>query len=173
MKLGENKQGKRKSSPGTPSQSSPNYNDPTVLRRIAALQSMDLNQLRDKWWELFGTDPPGYGKVMMRKRLAYRIQELTWGGISEETKIRMKQILVDAGYDELGRKVQTSKPDQLLPGTMLIREWNGERHEVMALDGGFDYGGRKFKSLSAVARHITGTKWNGPLFFGLRNGGNQ
>ena len=167
------KSGKKTGANRAPAKSSPNYNDPTVLRRIAALQSMDLNQLRDKWWELFGTDPPGYGKVMMRKRLAFRIQELTWGGISDETKIRMKQVLKDAGYDELGRKIQTSKPDQLLPGTMLIREWNGERHEVLVLDGGFDYGGRKFKSLSAVARHITGTKWNGPLFFGLRDNGGK
>ncbi|NLH51014.1 MAG: DUF2924 domain-containing protein [Myxococcales bacterium] len=157
----------------TRAQASPNYNDPTVLRRIAALQSMDLDQLRDKWRELCGTEPPGYGKVMMRKRLAFRIQELTWGGISEETKVRMKQVLKDAGYDELGRKVRTANPDQLLPGTMLIREWNNERHEVMVLDGGFDYRGRRFKSLSAVARHITGTKWNGPLFFGLRDNGDK
>ena len=92
---------------------------------------------------------------------------------SDETKIRMKQILKDAGYDELGRKVQNAKSDQLLPGTMLIREWNGERHEVMALDGGFDYQGRKYRSLSAVARQITGTKWNGPLFFGLRDNGGK
>ena len=167
------KSGNKSGAKRTPAKSSPNYNDPTVLRRIAALQSMDLNQLRDKWWELFGTDPPGYGKVMMRKRLAFRIQELTWGGISEETKIRMKQILKDAGYDELGRKVQNGKQDQLLPGTMLIREWNNERHEVMVLDGGFEYLGRKFRSLSAVAKHITGTKWNGPLFFGLRDNGGQ
>ena len=159
---------------GFRARTSHNYNDPTVLRRIAELQSMDLDQLRDKWRELCGTEPPGYGKVMMRKRLAFRIQELTWGGISEETKIRMKQILVEAGYDELGRKVRPAKPDQLLPGTMLIREWAGERHEVLVVDGGFDYRGRRFKSLSAVARHITGTKWNGPLFWGLRgNGGGK
>ena len=79
----------------------------------------------------------------------------------------------DAGYDELGRKIKNGKSDQLLPGTMLIREWNGERHEVMVLDGGFEYQGRKFRSLSAVAKHITGTKWNGPLFFGLRDNGGK
>ena len=165
--------GKRNGAKRAPAKSSPNYNDPTVLRRIAELQGLDLNQLRDKWWELFGTDPPGYGKVMMRKRLAYRIQELAWGGLAEETKVRMKQILKDAGYDELGRKIKNGKSDQLLPGTMLIRDWNGERHEVMVLDGGFEYQGRKFRSLSAVAKHITGTKWNGPLFFGLRDNGGK
>jgi hypothetical protein len=87
-----------------------------------------------------------------------------------ETRDQMNGILDGAGYDEMGRKGCVKKPACPVPGTLLIREWRGGRHEVTALENGFEYGGRKFRSLSAIAFHITGTKWNGPAFFGARNG---
>jgi len=141
---------------------------PSVLRQLAELNDMDLGQLRQRWRELFDAEPPSYGRAMMTKRLAYRIQELAYGELPGEVRDRMGRILDGAGYDDMGRKGNVKKPAGPVPGTLLIREWKGSRHEITALENGYEYGGRRFRSLSAVAFHITGTKWNGPLFFGVR-----
>jgi len=147
---------------------------PTVLRQVAELNDMNLSQLKQRWRELFDSEPPSYGRSFMAKRLAYRIQELAYGGLSGETRDQMDRILHSVGYDGMGRKGCVKKQTGPIPGTLLIREWKGRRHEVSALENGFEYRGRRFRSLSAVAVHITGTKWNGPAFFGLReNGGNK
>ena len=143
---------------------------PSVLGQVAELNDMDLSQLKKQWRELFDSEPPTYGRSMMMKRLAYHIQELAYGGLPGEVRDQMGRILDVAGYDETGRKGKASKPTSPVPGTLLIREWKGQRHEVTALENGFEYRGRRFRSLSAVAFHITGTKWNGPAFFGVRNG---
>ena len=144
---------------------------PTVLRQVTELNDMDLGQLKKRWRELFDSEPPSYGRAMMMKRLAYRIQELAYGGFGDDVRDQMDRILHSAGYDDMGRKGHVKKPAGPVPGTLLIREWRGDRHEVTALENGFEYGGRRFRSLSAVAAHITGTKWSGPLFFGLRDNG--
>ncbi len=145
----------------------------SVLKQVAELNEMDLGQLRQRWRELFDSEPPSYGRAMMMKRLAYRIQELAYGGLPSDVRDQMDRILNGAGYDEMGRKGFVKKPAGPIPGTLLIREWRGGRHEVTALENGFEYLGRRFRSLSAVAFHITGTKWNGPAFFGARNGGGK
>jgi len=144
---------------------------PTVLKQVAELNDMDLSQLKDRWRELFDAAPPTYGRAMMMKRLVYRIQELAYGGLGDDVRDKMDRILHDAGYDDMGRKGHIKKQVGPVPGTLLIREWKGRRHEVSALENGFEYRGRRFRSLSAVAFHITGTKWNGPAFFGLRDNG--
>ena len=144
---------------------------PTVLRQVAELNDMDLNRLRERWRELFDSEPPSYGRSFMMKRLAYRIQEIAYGGLPGETRDKMDRIFQGAGYDDMGNKGCAKKQSCPVPGTLLIREWRGDRHEVSALENGFDYRGRQFRSLSAVAFHITGTKWNGPAFFGLRDNG--
>ena len=145
----------------------------TVLRQVAELNDMNLDDLRQRWRELFDGEPPTYGRTMLMKRLAYRIQELAYGALPDDVRDQMDRILDGAGYDEMGRKGNISKPAGPVPGTLLIREWKGQRHEVTALENGFEYRGRRFRSLSAVAFHITGTKWNGPAFFGVRTGGNK
>ena len=144
---------------------------PTVLQQVAELNDLDLPGLRQRWRELFGSEPPSYGRAMIMKRLAYRIQELAYGGLGDDVRDRMESIYQAAGYDDMGRKGHIKKPVGPVPGTLLIREWKGRRHEVSALENGFEYRGRRFRSLSAIAAHITGTKWNGPAFFGLRNNG--
>ena len=147
---------------------------PTVLKQVAELNDMDLSQLKQLWRELFDSEPPSYGRAMLMKRLAYRIQELAYGRLPGEVRNQMDRILHDAVYDDMGRKGNVKKPAGPVPGTLLIREWKGRRHEVSALENGFEYRGRRFRSLSAIAGHITGTKWNGPAFFGLRdNGGSK
>lgn len=136
----------------------------TVLAQIAALGDLDLTGLRDQWQALFGTEPPGHGREMLRRRLVYRVQELAYGGISEATRQRLREI------DRLAQEkaARTEEPDRPVAGTLLIKEHGGERHEVIVLAQGYQYRGQRFESLSHVARTITGTNWNGWRFFGLR-----
>ena len=102
----------------------------------------------------------------MLSRLAYKVQELHFGGLKPTTRAKLDR-LAD-GLDP--KQVRKRGPARLIAGTRLCREWQGVEHTVTTLaDGGFDYAGRRFASLSAVARTITGTQWNGPLFFGLRS----
>ena len=147
-----------------------------VLRQIANLERMSRVDLVSRWRVLFGDDPPrSNNRQFLVKRLAYRIQELAYGGLSMGARERMDRILDENGFDEngarskkVGRKLSGSDI-QITRGTILAREWKGERHEVRVIDGGFEYRGMPYRSLSAVARAITGTNWNGPLFFGLRS----
>lgn len=145
----------------------------SVLRDLAELQGLRLPTLRARWRELFGTEPPGYKRDRMVKRLAYRIQELAYGGLSDAAKARLEQIAeeVDGPIRKDGkvRAMRRRKADgQLTAGTRLVREWQGQPIEVTVLESGFEYAGRQFRSLSAIARLVTGTNWNGPAFFGLR-----
>ncbi len=145
----------------------------SIIRQLAQLDSMSTEQLKERWQVLFGLKPPGYNRVMLVKRLAYRLQELALGGLSGEDRTRMDAVLKKEGYDDLGRPAprKSSRPDFVkpVPGTKLIREWNGQPHEVLVTQTGFTYRDKPYKSLSAIARAITGTRWNGPAFFGLRN----
>ena len=128
----------------------------SVLRQMALLQSMSLEQLREKWLDLYGEEPPQYKKQFLIKLLAYRIQELFYGGLSEQAKVHLQQA---AKEDPVAT---------ILPGTRLVRVWNDRRYEVIVLADGYEFEGRTFRSLSAVAREITGTRWNGKVFFGLK-----
>lgn len=98
--------------------------------------------------------------------MAYRIKELTYGGPDRETR-RMLDLLADDVGGTLTRKSQIADPCNPVVGTRLIREWNGVEHTITVLRDGFDWQGRPYKSLSAIARAITGTRWNGYRFFGL------
>ncbi len=145
----------------------------TILHQLAELDSLPTAELKKRWNVLYGQEPPRFNRQFLIKRLAYRIQEIAYGGVDDRTRTRMNDLLEDEGYDELGRKVR--KPTRrasertIVPGTVLVREWQGERHEAVAMDdGGFEHRGMPYRSLSAVARAITGTRWNGPAFFGLR-----
>jgi hypothetical protein len=145
----------------------------SVVRQIAALEKMSMADLQQRWGQLIGTDPPRYNREFLVRRLAHRIQELTHGGLSQAARRQMSDLLEEAGYDEIGGKRAERRPAQgrrELPvvGTRLVREWDGQRHEVTVLQGGFAYQGRGYRSLSAIASAITGTHWNGPAFFGLR-----
>ena len=142
----------------------------TVLQELAELQDMPHAALKDRWRSLYGTEPPAYKRQHMVRRLAYRIQELAYGGLSDETKAELERIAEEDERRRQGVRAQRRKPKSThpLPGTRLVREWNGQRHEVTAIEGGFEYDGRRYKSLSAIAKAITGAHWSGPQFFGLR-----
>ncbi len=135
---------------------------PTVLAQVSALTGLDLADLRDEWRRLFGSEPPGYGKDMMRRRLAYRVQELAYGSLP--APIRQKLGEIDAGV----KRKPKAKDGIPIAGSVIIREWGAVRHEVTVLPDGFEYRGQHWRSLTQIAKAITGTQWNGPMFFGLR-----
>jgi hypothetical protein len=142
----------------------------SVLRQLAMLKSMSLEQLREKWLDLYGAEPPKYKKQFLIKRLAYRIQELFYGGLSEQAKAHLRRVASNDPVATVKRRIPEERKNNeaILPGTRLVRVWNERKYEVIALSEGFEYDGRMFKSLSAVAREITGTRWNGKVFFGLK-----
>lgn len=141
--------------------------DQTVLVRLATLKAMSVRDLKAEWEKLFGSAAPNNSRTFLEMRIAYRIQELTYGGPDRETR-RMLDLLADEVEGVARRKNQIADPRNPVVGTRLIREWDGVEQTVIVLKDGFDWQGRKFKSLSAVARAITGTRWNGYRFFGLR-----
>lgn len=135
----------------------------SVVAQVTALQGASLQKLRERWKALFGSEAPKrYKRPDLVKRLAYRIQEIALGGLSQDRRKQLEEIA--AG--ESGRKRRNGAAPPI--GTRLAREWEGERHEVNVTKEGFEYRGKPYKSLSAIARSITGTRWNGPAFFGLR-----
>ncbi|MFT8247236.1 DUF2924 domain-containing protein [Roseomonas sp. BN140053] len=139
-----------------------------MLGRLAALRSASTPALKQQWRELFGQAPPRFHpRTYLRSRLAYRIQELAYGGLRPETVDRLVALgeQLDGGNVVLRRIRADHRP---LPGTRLLREWAGVEHVVTVLADGFEWEGRPYQSLSAIARAITGTRWNGWTFFGLK-----
>jgi hypothetical protein len=138
-----------------------------ILAQLAALKSASAPALRAKWRELFDTEPPLYNRRYLENRLAYRIQELVYGGLKPETIERLEALADELeGKAPKRRRTLEHRP---IAGTRVIREWKGVEHSVTVRKDDFEYQGRPYKSLSAVARVITGTRWNGLVFFGLKN----
>jgi hypothetical protein len=139
----------------------------TVLSQLAALKGAPAEVLKARWRELFDTEPPAFNRRFLEARLSFRIQELAYGGLSRETRERLRAMAKQyANQDATERK---ARPIQRpVAGTRLIREWQGVEHCVTVRKDDFEYLGRPYKSLSSVAREITGTKWNGLVFFGLK-----
>ena len=139
----------------------------TVLTQIATLKARSTPKLHEMWRELFEREPPVLGRRYLEDRLAYRIQELHFGGLSERARRKL-----DALANQLEPKAARRRdPGRPIAGTQLRREWKGIEHVVTVREHDFECGGRPYRSLSAVARQITGTRWNGWLFFGLRQNG--
>jgi hypothetical protein len=127
---------------------------------IRQLPTIELTALRRKWAALFGFDPsPRLGRVLMVRAIAYKLQERAFGGLKPSA-----QRILDRVSDGPQKKVLKRRTSA---GTVLIREWHGVKHRVTVLDNDVVYRGRRYKSLSEVARAITGTQWSGPVFFGL------
>jgi Protein of unknown function (DUF2924) len=136
-----------------------------LSEQIAILPSLNKAKLLAIWAENFSKDPPpNLRKELMVPLLAYRIQEREFGGLSNAGRKKLKDIAQDL---DPGKRPHTAKA-RLKPGTRLFRSWQGQVHEVSALAVGFEYQGKHFKSLSTIAREITGTRWSGPLFFGTK-----
>jgi hypothetical protein len=140
----------------------------SVLAQLTALKGLPTQDLKRRWRDLFESEPPPYNRRFLESRLAYRIQELAYGGLKPETVDRLHALAGDVAGADSGNRHRMDK-DRPIAGTRLVREWQGVEHCVTVRDEGYEYRGRPYKSLSAIARAITGTRWNGPLFFGLRN----
>jgi len=140
----------------------------SVLARVAALKAMPTAELRKQWTALFDTPAPLYNRRFLESRLAYRIQELAYGGLRPETVRRLEQLgeQLDGGNIAVRRVRGNDRP---IAGIRLLREYQGVEHAVTVLADGYEWQGRPYKSLSAIARAITGTRWNGLTFFGLKN----
>ena len=139
-----------------------------IPARLAALKTTPTPDLKAQWRELFGSEPPPFNRQYLVSRLAYRIQELTYGGLKPETIKRLEALgeQLDGGNIITRRTRVDLKP---IAGTRLIREWQGVEQIVTVTQDGFEWQGRPYQSLSAIARAITGTRWNGWVFFGLKN----
>ena len=142
--------------------------DDTVLAQVAALPEKSMADLKQLWRDLYAREPPPYNRQFLIKRLAFRLQELQYGGLSARAETKLKALI-----EEEDRRVKGKQPirkgDRPIVGTRLIRAWQGVEHCVTVRTDDYEYEGRPYRSLSAVARVITGTRWNGPLFWGLRN----
>ena len=139
-----------------------------IPTRLAALKTTPTPDLKAQWRELFDSEPPPFNRRYLESRLAYRIQELAYGGLKPETVKRLEALgeQLDGGDCKKSRIRADLKP---ITGTRLIREWQGVEHVVAVTADGFEWQGRPYKSISAIARAITGTRWNGWVFFGLKS----
>lgn len=136
-----------------------------VDRDIDGLGDLAIEDVRDLFANLYGTaTPPRLGKDLMIRAIAYRIQEQAQGGLTPAPRRRISKLSRELA--ETGRITVENGPS-IKPGTRLIREWQGNTHEVTVTDDGYLYRDRPYRSLSRIAREITGTRWSGPTFFGL------
>jgi hypothetical protein len=141
--------------------------DMDVSERLKTLPAMSKPALSRLWEELFNKPvPQRIRKELMVRILAYRIQEQAFGGLNPKTRRRLDQIACALSK---GQNTAITDIARLKPGTRLIRSWQGKTHAVTIEESGYQYQGRQYRSLSEIARHITGTQWSGPLFFGLKS----
>jgi Protein of unknown function (DUF2924) len=137
-----------------------------LSEQIAILPSLNKAQLIAIWAENFNkAPPPNLRKDLMVPVLAYRMQEREFGGLSHAARRRLREVAASLKTDKSSQERPDSAPQT---GTRLLRVWRGEMHEVIANGNGYLYRGQSYSSLSRIAREITGTRWSGPLFFGVR-----
>jgi hypothetical protein len=131
---------------------------------LAGLPALDRRVLIEEWRTLYGTEPPGgVRNNFLMHAIAHGIQETASGGL----KPAIRRFLEKAAEDNASRR-QTLPVISIRPGTRLLREWHGVTYEVIIMEDGVQCNGKRYRSLSEVARSITGTRWSGPLFFGLK-----
>ena len=152
----------------------------SVIAKIQALQQMTVAELREEWRRVMGEEPRSYNKVWLWRRLAWAIQAKEFGGLSARAKQRLEELAVEAEtWMPLGKRAFQGQAtlaaiprvrDSRLPapGTVLTRAYRGRTIAVTIRENGFEYAGRRFASLTAVAKVVTGTHWNGMEFFSLR-----
>ncbi len=143
----------------------------SMAARIADLSRLPTAEVWVLWDRYFTSRPMNPNRAFLESRIAYKLQEEAFGGLSSATRQRLEAI----GAKHSKIKLRARRQDlHFAPGTVLLREWGEREHKVaVTAEGRFEYEGNTFKSLTAVARAITGTHWSGPLFFGLSKGGAQ
>ena len=138
----------------------------TLEVQLESLPNLNRKELHKLWRDSYGSAPPGkMSHLLMRQAIAHRLQVKRLGGLTFSTRRALKRLLEESAATRLKPH---SRSKRLAYGTVLVREWHGATHQVTATEKGMLYRGKLFRSLSEVARAITGTRWSGPLFFGLR-----
>lgn len=141
-------------------------NNPEIDKELSELPNRRIRDLRTRWRELFRADPPpSFGLDLLRRSIAHRIQERNYGGLRSAVRRELDELIKILSKKPSGK---FDLPRRIKSGAVLVREWKGQTHKVIVSDGGFTYNGNNFSNLSKIAREITGTRWNGPRFFGLR-----
>ncbi|MGA2981888.1 MAG: DUF2924 domain-containing protein [Terriglobales bacterium] len=139
-----------------------------VEQRLAALPTMSKVALLDLWKQFFDSTPPSQlRRDLMIPILAYRIQEQAFGTLGARARERLRQLSQNF---ESGSDSPVTVAPRIRPGTRLVRQWGDQVHLVNVHSNGYEYQGTRYRSLSEIARLITGTRWSGPLFFGVTNG---
>jgi hypothetical protein len=148
--------------------------DIPMTQQIAELRQLSMPALVARYEALFGRPPRVKHREFLWKRCAWKIQEQRFGGLSDLAKRRLEELIAEiqlppaeAQRTVAGKLKAGSKPDSAAVGTTLVREWRGQQVQVQVIDGGFEWNGVVYRSLSAVAHAVTGAHWNGKLFFGL------
>jgi hypothetical protein len=141
----------------------------TLEEEIASLPELSKAELLTKWREMLKQAPPSHlNKPILVPLLAYKLQEQAFGGLKPEYKRRLRQLAESFERDPSKPAKRVVLTTRIKGGTRLIRRWDGQTHQVTVAEKGFEYKGARYKSLSEIARLITGTRWSGPLFFGLK-----
>lgn len=141
--------------------------NPAVEAELDRLPALPIADLRKRYRELFRTEPPKvFGPDLLRRSIAHTIQEKAYGGLPPTTRRLLGQMIKSASAKPNGR---LELPRRIKPGSELVRTWNRRTYRVKVVADGFAYEGKTFASLSEIATAITGTRWNGPRFFGLRS----
>ncbi|SFM13875.1 DUF2924 domain-containing protein [Nitrosomonas communis] len=145
---------------------------PSVLSQIAQLPELPMIEIKALWKRIFGTDTPNHNRQFLERRLAHKLQLIefrkTDRNLLDSNERRIKALI------ETGKLRSREKDYRLLPGSVLIRIYQDVEHRVVVEeDGQYEYEGSRYASLSAIAREITGTRWSGPLFFGILPGKNK
>ena len=141
---------------------------PKLEREIEALADLARAEMVERWRTYYRTDPPkGISRPLLVRAVAYEIQAKRYGGLKPATDRRLRAIANGTADGDHARRKESLR---LQPGARLIREWNGVSHVVEAIEGGFTWNGDRHRSLSSIARAITGARWSGPRFFALTSG---
>jgi hypothetical protein len=145
---------------------SPALGGETLAAEIASLAKLDIDELRERWKTMCGKAPSReIGRSFLTRAIAYRLQERAYGGLKPSTS----RLLARAAEENATGSSKRPQTRMAQSGTILIREWQGTAHRVTMLDDGVSFKGKRYRSLSEVAREITGSRWSGPRFFGLRS----
>lgn len=136
----------------------------SLSQRLATLSELTLPELRAEWRRLYRSPPPRLSRNLMVRAIAYRIQERARGGLTPAISRRLLEFGRKDAEMPGEQKITVSPPQ---PGTRLVREWNGRTYTVAVTEDGFTYGDKNYRSLTRIARAITGAHWSGPRFFGL------
>jgi len=138
-----------------------------ITKRLAALSELSKQALCDLWKQLFNSSPsPNLRRDLMIPILAYQIQEQAFGSLGAGTRGRLRNL--SRAFEKDSNTAVPSR-QQIRPGTRLVRQWHDQVHLVNVKTNGYEYQGARYQSLSEIARLITGTRWSGPLFFGIKN----